>query len=272
VTTQRTFTAATAGATLADVTSPIGEVNVIVDPSLSRADITVTTTDTEGPVADAVRRATIRESARGIEVSVPDIPGGTQSVTFSGRGMRVMQNVVSNGGGMTGVTISGGDVYVGGRRIVSDGRVVAQAGTAVMGTGTVTVEVRLPRGSALRLTTTSADLTVRGALAQLAAHSVSGDITAQAVHALSVNTTSGDTEVELLHEQADITSVSGDIDISAYRGSDLRMQAVSGDIRITATPDAAGVLSANTVSGDITTRGTARLDVRTSTISGRVRR
>ncbi|MGW2089089.1 DUF4097 family beta strand repeat-containing protein [Streptomyces sp. NPDC001880] len=281
--TSQTFTAEAVGAVWADVTSHVGAVNVTIDPTLKNAVVTVSTGDDEGPLADAVRGATKKESTyqnlNCLTVRVPEVQGNTMTMgnstfSFNGGNMVVRQNFGVVRGSVTGMTIADGDITIGGRKVVSDGVVVAEQGTVVSGggTGTITVDVRLPSDqSSVRLETTSADLTVHGDLQVLDVHSVSGDIEARGVHTLRSNTTSGDLEVERVDARVDVNTVSGDIEIGAYNGTEFRASTVSGDIDVSATPAAAGVIDANTVSGDVTTRGTSHLRERVGTVSGKHR-
>lgn len=194
----------------------------------------MSTGDDEGPLANAVRATTKQESTykhlNCLTISVPAVEGNTMTMgnstfRFNGGTMVVGQNFGVVRGSVTGMTISNGDVIIGGRKVVSNGRVVAEAGTVVSGggTGTITVDVKLPSEmSSVRLETTSADLTVHWDLQVLDTHSVSGDVEARGVHTLQVNTTSGDIEVDRVDARADVTSVSGDIEIGAYNGTEFR--------------------------------------------------
>lgn len=282
--TEQTFTATAAGAIWTDVISHVGAVNVTVDPTLKHAVITVSTGDDEGPLADAVRRTTKEESRyqnlHCLTIRVPEVKGnvmtmGNSTFRFPGGNMVVEQNFGVVSGTVTGMTISNGDVIIGGRKVISNGRVVAEQGTVVSGggMGAITVDVKLPSDqSSLRLSTTSADLTVRGDLQVLDVHSLSGDVEARGVHTLRGNTTSGDFEVDRVDARVDVTSVSGDIEIGAYNGTQFRANSVSGDVHVSATPAATGSIDANTVSGDVTTRGTGSLHERIRTVTGRHRR
>jgi hypothetical protein len=281
--TEKTFTATTAGRIFADLISHVGTVNVFVEPSLKNAEITVRTSDNEGPLADAVNGTTHREydynGTNVLEVRVPRVEGGvfgggTNVVQIGGSRFSFNGGVI-NTGTMTGVTISNGDVWVGGQRVVSNGRVVAEQGAVVggSGTGTITVDVKVPSLSSFRLDTTSADLTVHGGDLQiLEVKSVSGDVDATAAHTLRANMTSGDLNISRVEGRADLHSVSGDIEIGLYRGSEFRANAVSGDIDVRVHQEATGEFSASTVSGDVTTTGADHLRPRVSTVSGKHRR
>ncbi|WP_327332941.1 DUF4097 family beta strand repeat-containing protein [Streptomyces anulatus] len=280
MTTSQTFTATAAGAVWADIISPVGAVTVTVDPTLTHAVITVSTTDDVGPLAEAVANATHREHPyRGMECIRVDIPeprgatavGGGSRYHFSVGRTVVAQHIGTIKGSVTGMVVSNGDIVIGGRKIVSNGRVVAPEGTVVQGggAGTINVDVRLPSDrSSVRLETASADLTVRGDLQILDVHSVSGDVLAEGVDTLRVATTSGDAEAQRVDCRVDVSTVSGDVHIGAYSGSEFRINSVSGDILVSATPAADGEMDISTVSGDITTRGTVELDERVSTALG----
>ncbi len=281
--TEKTFTATTAGRIFADLISHVGTVNVFIEPSLKNAEITVRTSDNEGPLADAVNGTTRREydynGTKVLEVRVPRVEGGvfaggTNVVQIGGSRFSFNGGVI-NTGTMTGVTISNGDIWVGGQRVVSGGRVVAEQGAVVGGssTGTITVDVKVPSLSSFRLDTTSADLTVHGGDLQiLEVKSVSGDVDATAAHTLRADMTSGDLNISRVEGRADLHSVSGDIEIGLYRGSEFRANAVSGDIDVRVHQEATGEFSASTVSGDVTTTGADHLRPRVSTISGKHRR
>ncbi|MBL1115460.1 DUF4097 family beta strand repeat protein [Streptomyces sp. 110] len=281
--TSQTFTATAAGAIWTDIISHVGTVNVTVDRSLKHAVITVSTGDDDGPLADAVRNTTKKESRyQGLDcltIRVPEVQGnvmtmGNSTFRFSGGNTVIGQNFGVVSGSVTGMTISDDDVIIGGRKIVENGRVMTEQGTVVSGggMGTITVDMKLPSDqSSLRLNTTSADLTVRGGLQVLDIHSVSGDVQADGVNTLRGDTTSGDFGVDRVEARVDVTSVSGDIEIGTYNGSEFRANTVSGDVHVTATSAATGSIDAHTVSGNVSTRGTSNLHERVSTVSGRHR-
>ncbi|MFD0269617.1 DUF4097 family beta strand repeat-containing protein [Streptomyces sp. NPDC127106] len=283
MTTSKTFTATAAGALWADIISHLGTVNVTIDPKLTNAVVTVSTGDDEGPIADAVRGTTMKESTHQalncLTIRVPEVEGNTMTMgnstfSFGGNSMVVGQNIGVIRGSVTGMIVNGGDITIGGRKVVSGGRVVAPEGTVVSGggMGTIAVDLKLPSEmSSVRMETTSADLTVDGDLQVLDFHSLSGDVEARGVHTLRGNTTSGDFQVDRVDARLDVNSISGDIEIGAYNGSEFRFNTVSGDARVTATPAATGSIDANTVSGDITTRGTSHLHERVRTVSGKHR-
>lgn len=265
-----------------DLSVQTGTVRVTVDPAITQALVTVATDDDEGPVAEAVRAITSTEFTRAadawLKVTVPQTPGSSGSVQMGGSSFHFDGgfggNVVSVDNVGVGMQMIGNDVYMGGKKVIENGRVIAAAGTVVTGTGragTLTVDVTLPYGSSLRLTTTSASLQVRsGDLNHLDVQTVSGSVETKGVRHLTANTTSGSVYVDSAQTSVTVNSVSGAVEIGAYYGSHFTASTVSGAIRMTATPAASGPVTARTVSGSITTRAADHLDVRTRSVSGRI--
>lgn len=278
--TTRTFQAPSAGPVVMHVTSHVGKVKAIVDARLRHAQVTVETSEDSGRYAEAVAATTFAEERvnHGVQVrvTVPEVrnvthhSGGSSyyfgdRVTFAG-GMNI--------GGVSGIqTTSDGDVIIGGRRVVQNGRVVADKGTVVSGpAATITVTVRLPRECAVLLSTTSADLEVVGDVAAVGVTSVSGGVeVGGTVGWLTVNTVSGDVTADRVGRNVSHSSVSGDLEVLAYGGEAFESASTSGNVRVTATPAATGALSARSVSGDVITTGAQHLYLRTSTMTGRTR-
>ena len=112
------------------------------------------------------------------------------------------------------------------------------------------VDVVVPPGSTVGITTASADATLDGSFAGLETKSASGgvrvigDIAGDAI----VSTVSGD--VDLPHVSGDVTmrSVSGSVAAEAVDGS-LSMKTVSGDVRVGALRE--GAAEVQSVSGDV---------------------
>ncbi|MFG2977739.1 hypothetical protein ACGFYY_32705 [Streptomyces sp. NPDC048331] len=253
----------------ADIRCPRGVVTVTVDPAATKASATVTTEDTTGPAADAVRDSAVEAVGDLLTVTVPDLPGGGFSQTVTTRGGRttVMQNVgtILTGESITGLTINAdGSMTVGsitGARMSS-------------GPSPVKVHVTLPVGSGLRMTTTNADLTVRGVLAALGFDTHNGGLRAETVGRIKVRGHNGGVEVGSVQEQADIQVHNGSVTITGYSGNAALLIGNNGGISLTATPAARGRIEARTHNGNIRLRGVAgrpELDVVTITHRGSVR-
>lgn len=242
-----------------ELTVPVGVVTVhVVAEDLTAARVAVTTTDTEGPCADAVRSVTARQASGRLIVTVPefDYAEGVTVVDADGGYISVRQNMRSLWTGSVAGTV------------IVNGRVVgAEPGRA---TGRLRVEVWLPVGGGLVLRTRSADVEARGplALGWLDAESVSGDVRLHTVDALTARSTSGDVRVRHVRRSASVSTVSGDVRIAAYGGQSAELRSVSGDVLLAAAEPATGRVRVRSVSGDIDLEGCARLDVQARTISG----
>ncbi|NUK50397.1 DUF4097 family beta strand repeat protein [Streptomyces lunaelactis] len=267
--TQKNRTAAHAGAIDLDVKVTGGRINVTVDPKATRAEVTVHTTDTEGPIADAVNNSAFTENGAKFSVVVPDddtggtvINAGGSVFSFGGNSMVI--------GNTSGVVISGGDITIGGRRIVSGGRVVADQGTLVSGSGTITIDVILPAGSSLSVNTKNAETTVRGDLQNLRFDARNGSVQAGGVASLEAETHNGSVLVDRVDTDMEASTHNGSITIGAYNGQRGATRTHNGDVTISATPASSGRLSARTHNGNIRVRGAGHLDLKTSTHNGRV--
>lgn len=254
---------------LADVRCPNGVITVTVDPAATKATATVTSDDTTGPAADAVRDSTIALVGDQLTVTVPDVPGGggiTQTVTTRGGRTTVYQNVgtIITGESITGLTIdANGNMTVGS---ISSARMSS-------GPSPVKVHVTLPAGSGLRVKSTNASLTVTGPLAALDVATHNGDVRAGVVARVKVRSHNGNTRLDAVQDWADIESHNGTTTIATYSGNEARLVTHNGNIALTAARAATGRIEARTHNGNIALRGVtgrAGLDVVTRTHHGHV--
>ncbi|MEU2873776.1 DUF4097 family beta strand repeat-containing protein [Streptomyces olivoreticuli] len=255
---ERTFVSQSTGPVVLGLDLPMGSVHVQVLGSITTARVVLRTDDSSGPAADAVSRARSSQNGQALSVEVPEIPGNV--MTQSIRGNRVVQSMGTVYGEVVGMTIVGGRVTTG--------------GTGVIGTvSPVEAVVTLPVGSCLAVVSQSADARVYGGDVEIMDfRSVSGDLRVDGARHLSASTTSGDVMVGRLADRLTARSVSGDITVDSYSGSGAELTTTSGDIGIRATGQAAGVLRASTVSGDVrVTGGREQLRVSARSVSGRVR-
>ncbi|HBF85896.1 MAG TPA: hypothetical protein DD420_40065 [Streptomyces sp.] len=271
---EKTYVMTADGAVELDLSVSGGTVNVTVDPKAVHGRIRVHTSDTEGPVADAVNDTKITERGNELTVSVPDDSAGGTGGNYSV--MQVGGNVVSFNGGvintgtMTGMTISNGDIWVGGQQVVAGGRVVAEQGAVVAGTGTIAVDVVLPAASSLTVSTKNAETTVRGDLEAIRFDARNGSLQAGGVKVLEAETHNGSVLVDTVDEELEASTHNGSITIGAYNGRRGSARTHNGDVTISATPAASGRLAARTHNGNIRVRGAGHLDLKTSTHNGRV--
>jgi hypothetical protein len=138
----------------------------------------------------------------------------------------------------------------------------------------VGIRIRCPEGSELDCTTASANLKASGRLGDVQSKSASGDVSVDHVGALRVQSASGDVRAASVEGEARIQTVSGDVRLGTVTGpisatlvsgdfeadegqSDVAVKTVSGDQRIDAVRE--GQIKLQSVSGDV------RLGVRPGT-------
>ena len=128
--------------------------------------------------------------------------------------------------------------------------------------------ITCPRGTDLDLGGASTDLRVDGELGEVSARTASGDLRlATVAGALQVKTASGDVAVGVVRGQGSIATVSGDVGLERIEAP-LTLRSVSGDVTIGAV---AGELGIATTSGDVELKAVQAGDVRVQTVSGDVR-
>lgn len=263
----------TVGATELDLSVSNGAVNVTVDPKAVYGRVRVHTAATEGPAADAVNDTKFTERGDKLTVSVPDdmVGGNSGSSVVQIGGSTFSFGGVVNTGTMTGVTISDGDVWVGGQCIVAGGQVVAQQGAKVGGaTSTITVDIILPAASSLAVSTKNAETTVRGDLETIRFDARNGSLQAGGVTVLEAETHNGSVLVDSVDAELEASTHNGSITIGTYNGRRGCARTHNGDVTISATPTSSGRLAARTHNGNIRVCGAGHLDLKTSTHNGRV--
>ncbi len=125
-----------------------------------------------------------------------------------------------------------------------------------------------PPGTDLDLAGGSTDLRSDGELGEVSVRTASGDIRLESVRGdLQVKTASGDISVDTIASQASLVTVSGDLGVERVDAS-LTARAVSGDVTIGVI---SGPLALSTTSGDVDLKSVAGGDVRVQTVSGDVR-
>lgn len=151
----------------------------------------------------------------------------------------------------------------------------------------VGVRIRCPEGADLDCTTASADVAAQGRLGEVEVKTASGDVVVEHVAGLRVHSASGDVRAGTVEGEARIQTVSGDVRLGSVGGpanatlvsgdlaideaqSDLSGKTVSGDQRIGAIRE--GVIKLQSVSGDVRlgVRPGTRLHIDANSVSGDV--
>jgi DUF4097 and DUF4098 domain-containing protein YvlB len=134
----------------------------------------------------------------------------------------------------------------------------------------------------LRAATASGDVTAREILGEGNAKTASGDVAVRLAHgALSLNLASGDAVVGQAKGPLSIATVSGDQEIEAVERGEIKLQSVSGDVRVGVTPGLLLSIDATSVSGSMQSElpmedglqpeGEPVIHLRARTVSGDVR-
>ncbi|MGH3135751.1 MAG: DUF4097 family beta strand repeat-containing protein [Gaiellaceae bacterium] len=134
--------------------------------------------------------------------------------------------------------------------------------------GDIETRITCPPGSDLELSGGSTDLRVEGDLGEVSVRTASGDARLEAVRGkLQIKTASGDISVATVASEASLATVSGDLAVGRAEGP-ITARAVSGDVTIGSLR---GLLGLSTTSGDIDVRSVEAGEVRIQTVSGDVR-
>jgi hypothetical protein len=128
--------------------------------------------------------------------------------------------------------------------------------------------ITCPPGTDLELSGGSTDVRADGELGEVSIKTASGDIKLETVlRELQVKTASGDIDVTSVAQQASLGTVSGDVMLGRADAA-LTARSVSGDVTIGGT---SGVLGVSTTSGNVEVWAVSGGDVRVQTVSGDVR-
>jgi len=220
---------------------------------------------TRAAVAQAVVEARERSGRTEIVVELPRKSGWS----FLGRGPSVGVRVRCPEGAEVDVSSASADVTATGR--LGD----VEAKTA---SGDVAVDVV----AGLKVATASGDVTVGEATGKGSVKTASGDVAVRLCQgALSLNLASGDVVVTEARGPLSVATVSGDQEIGSVEAGAVKLQSVSGDVRVGVKPGLKVWIDATSVSGSMTSElamggesaaeGDAQVELRARTVSGDVR-
>jgi hypothetical protein len=131
----------------------------------------------------------------------------------------------------------------------------------------VGVRIRCPEGTDLECTTASADVAATGRLGEVEVKTASGDVGVEHVARLRVQSASGDVRAARIDGEARLQTVSGDVRLGTVTGP-VSATLVSGDL---ALEEAHTDLSAKTVSGDQRIDAIREGQIKLQSVSGDVR-
>jgi hypothetical protein len=131
----------------------------------------------------------------------------------------------------------------------------------------VGVRIRCPEDADLECTTASADVAATGRLGEVEMKTASGDVAVEHVAGLRVQSASGDVRAAAIDGEARLQTVSGDVRLGTVTGP-VSATLVSGDFAI---EEAHTDLSAKTVSGDQRIGAIREGQIKLQSVSGDVR-
>jgi DUF4097 and DUF4098 domain-containing protein YvlB len=157
--------------------------------------------------------------------------------------------------------------------------------------GDADLDVQVPQGVDLEISTVSADVSVSGVLGSQMLKTVSGDVRTELGGPrfqgktvsgdmrlrgnsksadLHLETVSGDITLDRGAGDVEAVTTSGDLHLEVDPAQSVRMRSVSGDLGFSGALDSAATLDAQTVSGDLTVRARAKsgFEYEANTFSG----
>jgi len=143
-----------------------------------------------------------------------------------------------------------------------------KGGWSFLGRGpSVGVRVRCPQDAEVEVSSASADVTTTGRLGDVEVKTASGDIAVDVVGALRAATASGDVTAREVVGDGNVKTASGDVVVRLSHAS-LSMNLASGDALVS---EAKGPLSIATVSGDQEVGSVEAGEIKLQSVSGDVR-
>jgi hypothetical protein len=128
----------------------------------------------------------------------------------------------------------------------------------------VSVEVVTPPGAAVSVRTASADVDLRGRLADVEVTTANGDVAVEHAGRLTARTASGDVRLTTVDGPATVATASADVHVE-IAGGPVEVRTASGDVTVA---EAAGDVRATTASGDVTVGRARAGTVQLKTVSG----
>jgi hypothetical protein len=133
--------------------------------------------------------------------------------------------------------------------------------------GGIEVRVTCPEGTDVEFAGASSDLNALGRYGKIAAKTASGDLRLGELAAASIKTASGDVSIQSVTEESMVQTVSGDVEIDRLAAG-LTGRTVSGDVELGGVR---GQITLGTTSGDVSIKTIEAGELRVQTVSGDVR-
>jgi hypothetical protein len=261
----------TPGEVLVKVSIPEGAVDVSAvesDPAARRVEVDVQPLRNNSASREAAEQTRVELVERGGRYEIA-VEAPKRWLSF-GRGASIRVRVTCPESARLEVSTASGDVRTTGRL----GELDLKTASGDLGLDIV--------GGDLRVATASGDVSVGEIGGAGTIKSASGDVDVKLGRGpLSINLASGDVRVGRALAGVSIGTASGDLEIEAVEAGEIRLQSVSGDVRVGVREGLRVWIDASSVSGSISsdlptedgppTDGDAALEIRARTVSGDVR-
>src|SRR5919197_4349463 len=133
--------------------------------------------------------------------------------------------------------------------------------------GGIEVRIACPEGTDVEFDGASADLSALGTYGKVVAKTASGDLRLGDLGSAQVKTASGDVSIQTVADDSQLQTVSGDVAIDRL-DADLTGRTVSGDVELGRID---GAVTFGTTSGDVQIKAVEGGELRVQTVSGDVR-
>ena len=133
------------------------------------------------------------------------------------------------------------------------------------------IQVAVPRGTRVRIETSSGDIRAEGVAGDQHYRTTSGDVDVATTGRVDVETVSGQARIRSDALVAQARTVSGDLDVDGRTIAALQARTTSGDMTIEGSFVGDGPFGLETVSGDVAVRPVGPLRIEGTTVTGDVR-
>jgi Putative adhesin len=133
--------------------------------------------------------------------------------------------------------------------------------------GGIEVRIGCPEGANIEFDGASADLSALGTYGKVVARTASGDLRLGDLGSVQIKTASGDVSIQAIADDSQLQTVSGDVAIDRL-DADLTGRSVSGDVELRRVD---GAVTLGTTSGDVQIKTVEGGELRVQTVSGDVR-
>lgn len=251
--TERVFTSGP-GILSARIRMAVGQIRVITEQDRTTPEITVSTDNSEGPSADAVRGAVFTQNDDHLDLVIPETRNSLTYTNFSGTDVYQYVSSIGPGQSVTGLVIS------------SDGTRHANVTTNI---SPITVTLHLPTAFVISLQGNDTDMEITGALTGVTGTVTSGKLTADTLGMIEWTSTSGDINIGNIMDAdtgSKISTHAGAVTIGQHHSTGSRIGSTSRTVYI--SRNTGRDLKVSTAAGHVIITENTGDDTQISTVNG----